>query len=156
MNGIVDGIVAELLSALCKCELAFACARFSCNAEFKVLLGGVGYNFAEELCKLGCMLCLFKCITLVSFCNFGIALSFSNSCHGKVHTYFGAFTGEVCTKTFHNFLVLYNAVAYVMLASKLGCIGLLNGNKRLGAAYGANFYVIGYYFAANSTSFHDL
>lgn len=155
VNGIVNGVVAELLSALCDCKLAFARAGFGSYAKFEVLLGGIGYNFAKKFCKLGSVLCLFVSIALVCFGNLGIALPFCNPCHCKVHTYFGALAVEVGAKAFHNFFIFNNAVAYVMLAGKLGCIGLLYGNKSLSLAYGANFYVVGYYFTANSTSFHN-
>ena len=155
VNGIVNGVVAELLSALCDCKLAFARAGFGSYAKFEVLLGGIGYNFAKKFCKLGSVLCLFVSIALVCFGNLRIALPFCNPCHCKVHTYFGALAVEVGAKAFHNFFIFNNAVAYVMLAGKLGCIGLLYGNKSLSLAYGANFYVVGYYFTANSTSFHN-
>ena len=64
VNGIVDSVIAKLLSPLCKLELAFASALLCRCAELKVLLRGVGNNFAEKLCKLGCMVSLFISIRL--------------------------------------------------------------------------------------------
>ena len=155
VNGIVNGVEIELLSPLGDGKLTFACACLSSCTQFKILFCGGRYNFAEKFSKFCCMFCLFIGITLESFCNFGISFALCNPCHCKVHAYFGAFTGEVSMKAVHNFFIIANAVAYNMLASKLGLIGSFNGDKGLSMANGANFYIICYDFAAYGTSFHD-
>ena len=154
VNGIVNGVEVELLSPLGDCKLAFACACFGSLAQFEVLLGGRRNYLAEKFCKLCCMFCFFICITLESFGYFGITFALCNPGHCKIHAYFGAFAGEVSVKSVHNLLVVANAVADNVLASKLGFIGFLYGNKSFSFANGANFYVICHDFAAYCTSFH--
>ncbi len=73
MNGVMDCIVAQFLRALCDLQLAFASARLSLCTHLDVLLGAVGNYFAEQLCELRSMLCLFECISLERFRNLRIA-----------------------------------------------------------------------------------
>ena len=152
VHGVVDGIVAEFLRALCDRELACAGARFGRDAEFEVLLGRIGDDFAEELCKLACVLCFLEGIALVCLCDLGIALALGNARHGKIHTDLGALALEVGTEAVHHFLIFHLAVADVVLARKTRV--LLDGNELRRLADGADFNIIRDDLAANCTSLH--
>ena len=52
MHSVMDGVEVQLLCQLGELGLAGGCAVFGFDAHFEVLLGGVGDDFAEELCKL--------------------------------------------------------------------------------------------------------
>ena len=52
MNSVVDSVEVESLGALSQIELAGGCAVLSVNTHLEVLLGGVGYDLAEQLSKL--------------------------------------------------------------------------------------------------------
>ena len=81
----MDSVKTLLLSHLCKSGFACCCAVLGFNSHFKILLCAVGNNFAEKLCKLSGMLCLFVSSLFPIETDLGIALSVSNSCHCKIH-----------------------------------------------------------------------
>ena len=53
MHGVVDGVQVQLLGLLGQLELAGGGAVLGVNAHLQVLLGGVGYDLAQQLGKLG-------------------------------------------------------------------------------------------------------
>ena len=157
VHGVVNGVIAELFGAFGELELAGAGARFRRDPHFEVLFGGIGHNFAQQFGEFGGVICLFIGISLVGFGDFGIALALGDARHRKVHADFGTFAHEVVLQTLHDLGVFHNAVAHVMLTRKLGrTLAILDGNKFGRLANGANFDIVGYDLAANSTSFHSI
>ena len=73
MHGVVNGIKASGLGALGKIGLAGGGAVFGLNAHLEVLLGGVGYDLAQELSKLGGVLGLLVGSLLPVQADLGIA-----------------------------------------------------------------------------------
>ena len=100
MNRVMDSIEVELLCERCELFLACTCAVFGINTHLKVLLCAVRNDFAEELCELCRMLCLFKGNALVSFSDFREAFAVCLTAHRKVHADFGTLAREVLAKTF--------------------------------------------------------
>ena len=52
MHGVMDGVQVQFLCLLGQVELAGGCAVLGFYAQFQVLLGRVGNNFAQELSEL--------------------------------------------------------------------------------------------------------
>ena len=95
MNCVMDCIQVCSLCSLCQVGLAGSCAVLCSNSQLQVLLGAVGNNIAQQLCKLCCVLCFFVSSLLIVHANFRIAFSVSHSCHCQIHTNLGTFTFEV-------------------------------------------------------------
>ena len=102
------------------------------------------------------MLSLFVSDSLVSLCNFGVALSVSNSGHCKVHTNLCALAHEVLVETVDDLLVVnFLSDADNVLAGKLqSVIGsnlseLGSGSSALGTFFGCGLTLI--YIAADRT-----
>ena len=75
MYGVMNRIQVRSLSALCKVELACGSAVLSSNSHLQILLGAVGNNLAQKLCKLSSMLRLLEGSSSPVLANLGIALS---------------------------------------------------------------------------------
>ena len=69
-----------------------------------------------------------------------------NSCHGKIHTYLGAFTGEVSSETCENSGINILGNAYNVFGSPgkliLGLGELGTGNLALGAEFGSGVSLV--------------
>ena len=52
VDSVVDGVEVQLLGQLGQLGLAGGRAVFGFDAHFEVLLGGVGHDFAQQLCEL--------------------------------------------------------------------------------------------------------
>ena len=102
---VVDGIQVQLLCLCCQSLLACAGTVFSGNTHFQILLGGVGNNFAQHLCKLCSVFCLFVSSLFPVQTDLRVALTERNTCHCQVHTDLGAFAVEVLTQTLDNLFV---------------------------------------------------
>ena len=91
--------IASRLAAFAFNESYFASGStvLGLYTHLKVLLGAVGYDFAQELCEFSSVLSLFVSGFLVVQANFRITLSVSNSCHCQIHTNLRALALEVCT-----------------------------------------------------------
>ena len=59
VDGVVDGVEVQLLGLLGQIHLAGTGTALGVNAHLQVLLGAVGYDFAEKLCEFCCVLCFF-------------------------------------------------------------------------------------------------
>ncbi len=103
MNSVMDGIVAEFLSALGQSKLAFGSASFGSHTEFQVLLGVRIDDFAQEFSKLGGMFSFFESDTLVSFGHFRESFAVRLATHRKVHAHFGTFSSKVLAQSLHHF-----------------------------------------------------
>ena len=137
VNGVVDRIEVESLGTLCKVGLACGCAILGFNTHFEVLLGAVGYDFAEELSKLGCMLCFFKSCLLPIKSDLGIAFPVCDPCHRKIHTDFTALAVEVVLEALRHFGVVDDAVADVVLRDEIEFAARLRELRARNAALGA-------------------
>ena len=104
MNGVVDGVVVELLGTGGDTLLVSACVGLRVHSLLKVGLG-VPYYLAEQLCELCGVVGLLIGDAAVSLGDLGIAFPVSLAAHGYVHSYFGAFSGKVGLKSFPYFLV---------------------------------------------------
>ena len=97
MNGVVDCIQVSCFCTFCQINFASGSTVLSLYTHLQVLLGAVGYDFAQELCEFSSVLSLFVSGFLLVQANFRIALSVSNSCHCQIHTNLRALALEVCT-----------------------------------------------------------
>lgn len=122
MNGVMNCIEVLLLSTCSEILLACACASLSLNTHLEVLLCGVCNDFAQELSKLGSMLCLFMSSLLIVKTNFRITLTESNSCHSQVHTYLRALTCEVRLQVLDDLRIYALCDADNMLICKSGIL----------------------------------
>ena len=130
----MDGIEIVLLCKLCKLELTGGRAVLGINAHLKILLGGVGDDLAQELCKLCGVFCLLKTGLLPVESYLGITLTGSNTSHCQIHTDLGALALEVCAQTADDLLLnLGGNICAKLLADTnnvLGSPGLVIGLER--------------------------
>ena len=119
----MDRIQVQRLSTLCQVELAGGSAVLSVNTHLEVLLGGVGYDFAQQLCELRSVLSLFVSSLLPVQADLRIALAVCNARHRQVHANLGALALEVCAQILHN--VFRSALRYA--DNMLSRPGLLAG-----------------------------
>ena len=56
----MDRVEVQSLSLLSQLELASGSAPLSVHSHLEVLLGGVGNDFAQQLCELSSVLCFFE------------------------------------------------------------------------------------------------
>ena len=157
VNGVVDCVKTRFLCTLCKVELAGGSSALSVNAHLKILLGGVGYNFAEELRKLSGMLSLFKSSLLPLETDLGITLAVSDASHCKIHTDLAALALEVSAQILDDVLAYALCNADNMLGSPallaLLSLELLSGSLADGAGLGSRIALMD--IAANRTNkFH--
>lgn len=124
VNGVVDGVVAELLGSCGDGELAFAGTGLGLVTLLKVGLG-VPDNVTEKLCELGCVLRLFESVPLEGLRDLRIALTLGLTAHSEIHSDLRALTVEMILETLDNFLVLYTAVTDVVLAGPLWLAALI-------------------------------
>ena len=117
MNGVMDCVKVCSLSSLGQINLAGGSAVLSLNTHLKVLLGGIGNNLAQKLCKLGSMLSLFVSSLLIVQADLRISLSVSNSCHCQIHTNLRALAFEVCSQISDDVLADTLCNTYYMLSS---------------------------------------
>ena len=122
MDGVVDGVVAQLLGFGGDGQFAFAGAGFCLIALFEVGFG-VPYDLSQELCDAGGVVCLLKGIALEGIGNFRIAFAFCLAAHGKVHTHLRAFAGEVVLQTGPYFRITAFGNANHVLTGPLGLAG---------------------------------
>ena len=118
VDGVVDGVVAELLGSGGDGELAFAGAGLGLTALLKVGLG-VPDNVSEKFSELGGVLRLLESIPLERLSDLRVALPLGLTTHGEIHSDFTALPIEMIPQTLDNFLVLYLAVTDVVLAGPL-------------------------------------
>ena len=137
VNGVVDGVVAQLLGFGGYCKLAFAGACLSLGPFLEVGLG-VPYDLSQELGEFCCVLSLFECVALEGDGYSGISLAVCLAGHCQVHSNFRAFAVEVVTESLHYLFIFNYTVLEVVLA---GESGILRFNFYefffLGAALGA-------------------
>ena len=128
MNGVMDRVEVLRLGHLRKLELARGRTVLGFHAHFKVLLGGVGHDFAEQLRELRSMLCLFVSGLFPIEADLRITFAVRNARHRKIHADFGALAGEVGAEAFDDRRV--NALGYAdnMLGSPIQLF-LLNGDE---------------------------
>ena len=117
MYGVVDSVEVQSLSALCQIKLAGGCAVLSVYTHLQVLLGGVGYNLAEQLCELSSVLCFLECSLLPVQADFRIALAVGNASHCQIHTNLRALALKVSTQVSHDVLRSALCNAYNVLSS---------------------------------------
>ena len=79
-----------------------------CNSQLQVLLGAVGNNLTQKLCKFSCMLSLFVSCFLPVQTDLRISLSMSYTSHCQIHTNLRTFAVEVCSQILKD--VLANAL----------------------------------------------
>ena len=138
MNGVVDGIQIQGLCLLGQIHLACTCAALGLGTHHQVLLGAVGDNFAQQLCKAGCVVCFLVGIALVSLSDLGVALALSHTSHCQIHADLAALTLKVCAQAVHDLLrnALGLADAHNMLGD-IGVAGLLHKSGSRSLADGA-------------------
>lgn len=105
--GVVDSIPTLLLSVLGNAELVLASTSLCAHTLLEVCFG-VPYYVAEQLSKLGSVLCLFPCVTLESVSYLWVTLTVSLTAHGQIHTNLCALAIEVSVEVLYHFFV--NAV----------------------------------------------
>ena len=138
VNGVVNGVVAELFRPLGDRQFAFAGARFRRNPQLQILFRGIGDAFAEQLRKLGCVLRFLIRIALVSLRDFGIAFPLSYASHREIHAHFGAFAFKIGAETGNNLFVQTFGNTYFMNAGKFDFRIVIDGNEFGSFANGAN------------------
>ena len=102
MHGVVDGVQVQLLGQLGQFELAGGRAVLGVNAHFEVLLGGVGHDFAQQLCELRCVLGLFVSGLLPVQADLRITLAVRDTSHRQIHADLGALALEVLAETLND------------------------------------------------------
>ena len=140
VHGVVDSIETGGLGALGKIGLAGGGAVLGLNAHLEVLLGGVGYDLAQELGELGGMLGLLVGSLLPVQADLGITLAMSNASHGQVHTDLGALALKVGAQIGNDVLgdALHLGDAHDVLGSPLElALLLLQEARARNAALGA-------------------
>ena len=136
VNGVVDGVVAELLGSGGDGKLAFAGSGLGLIALLKVGLG-VPDNVTEKFGELGGVLSLLESVPLERLCDLRVALTLGLAAHREVHSDLRALSVEMIPQTLDNFLVFYLSVTDVMLAGPLRLATLildLNELARRGVA----------------------
>ena len=117
MYGVVDRIEIQRLGTLSQIELAGGSAVLSINAHLQVLLGGVGYDLAQQLCELCSVLSFLECSLLPVQADLRIALAVCNAGHCQIHTNLRALALEVSTQVSHDVLRSALCNAYNVLGS---------------------------------------
>ena len=121
VNGVVDGVIAQLLGLGGNGQFAFAGAGFGLVALLEVGLG-VPHHLADELGELGGVLGLFESVALEGLGNFRIAFALGLAAHRKVHAHFGAFGLEVMLQAGPYLRVAALGYAQYMLTGPLGLV----------------------------------
>lgn len=124
VNGVVDGVVAELFCPCGDGELAFAGTGLGLITLLKVGLGVPDY-VSEKLGELGCVLRLFESVPLEGLRDLRIALTLGLTAHREIHSDLRALSVEMILEALDNFLVLYTAVTDVVLAGPLRLAALI-------------------------------
>ena len=124
VNGVVDGVVAQLLGPCGDGELALARSGLGLIALLKVGLGVPDY-VSEKLGELGCVLRLFESVPLEGLRDLRIALTLGLTAHREIHSDLRALSVEMILEALDNFLVLYTAVTDVVLAGPLWLAALI-------------------------------
>ena len=124
VNGVVDGVVAELLGSCGDGELAFAGTGLGLVTLLKVGLGVPDY-VSEKLGELGCVLRLFESVPFERLRDLRIALTLGLTAHSEIHSDLRALSVEMILEALDNFLVLYTAVTDVVLAGPLRLAALI-------------------------------
>ena len=141
MNGVVNSVEVERLRALCQIRLTCGSAVFRFYTHFKVLLGGVGNDFAQQFGKLGSVLGFFPSRLFPIQTDFGIAFTMGNPRHSQVHTHFRALSVEVGPEVFHYIFGSALRNAYNVFGSPAHSFFLFNelflGSLALGALCGS-------------------
>ena len=140
VDGVVDGVVAQLLGAGSDGELAFAGTGLGLIALLEVGLG-VPDDLAEEFGDAGGMVGFFQRIAAEGLSDLGIALAVRLTAHGEIHTHLGAFAGEVLAEPGQDFGIHTLGDAKFMLAGplRISTGGFLDFDEFFGLsmAYGA-------------------
>ena len=124
VDGVVDGVVAQLLGAGGDGELAFAGAGFGFVALLEVRLG-VPDDFAEEFGDAGGVVGLLEGVALEGVGDLRIALTLGLAAHREVHAHFGAFAGEMFLEAGPDLRVTAFGNAEDVLAGPLGLVAFL-------------------------------
>ena len=124
VNGVVDGVVAELLGSCGDGELAFAGTGLGLITLLKVGLGVPDY-VSEKLGELGGVLSFLESVPFERLGDLRIALTLGLTAHSEIHSDLRALTVEMILETLDNFLVLYTAVTDVVLAGPLRLAALI-------------------------------
>ena len=117
MNGVMDSIQVQSLSAFSQVGFACGCTVFSFYTHFQVLFGGVGYNFAQQFCEFSSMFSFFESSFFPVQADFRIAFAESYAAHCQVHTNFGAFAVEVSAQVSFDIFRNVGSDAYNVLGS---------------------------------------
>ena len=104
MHGVVDRVEVMLLGQLRQLKLALGRAVLGLNAHFKVLLGGVGHDLAQQLGELRRMLGLFIRGLLPVEADFRVALAVRDARHRQIHADLAALAREVRAQTVEDLL----------------------------------------------------
>ena len=104
MHRIMDRIEIQLFRSLRQSGLAGSRAILGGDADFEVLLGGVGQDFAEEFRELRSMLCFFEGSSSPVLADLRIAFSVCDAAHGKIHADFRALAVEVLAESVDDIL----------------------------------------------------
>ena len=123
VDGVVDGVIAELLRAGGDGELAFAGAGLGFVALLEVRLG-VPDDFAEEFGDAGGMVRFLEGITLEGVGNLRVALAFGLPAHREIHAHLRAFALEVVLQSGPDLRVAALGDTEFMLAGPHGLAGL--------------------------------
>ena len=124
MHGVMDRVEVILLGQLGQLNLAFGRAVLGIHTHFKILLGGVGHDLAQQLGELRRMLSLFIGGLLPVEADFRIALAMRDARHRQIHTNLAALAREVRTQAVDDLLRAALSYADHML-SRPGALALL-------------------------------
>ena len=118
VNGVVDSIEIELLSAAGNAHLVFVGTGFSRHTLFEVGLG-VPNAVAEKFGKLGSVFSFFPSIALESLSDFGIAFAIGLTSHSEIHTHFATLAVEVSSEVFDHLFISAFGNTDFMFGNKL-------------------------------------
>ncbi len=123
VNGVVDGVIAQLLCAGGYCKFALAGAGLGLSPLLEVGLG-IPYDLSKKLCELGGVLSLFKGVAPEGGGDSRVAFTVCLAAHCKVHSNLCALTVKVVAEALHNLSIFYDSVFKMMLAGITFCIFL--------------------------------
>ena len=136
MDGIVDSVQIQRLSLLGQVHLTGAGTALGLGTHHQVLLGAVGHDLAQQLCKAGCVVSLFVSIALVGLGDLGVALTLCHASHSQIHTDLTALALEVCAQTIND--LLRHALCLADANNMLGDVGVAGLFHKSGSGSLAN------------------
>ena len=132
----MDGIQIQRLSLLGQIHLAGAGTALGLGTHHQVLLGAVGHDLAQQLCKAGCVVSFFVSIALVGLGDLGVALTLCHASHSQIHTDLAALALEVSAQTIND--LLRHALCLADANNVLGNIGVAGLLHKSGSGSLAN------------------